>query len=279
VIYQFYDGVTAPPTSGNNGTANCVVGQIWKPGYNGNINALLFYKGASDTGTHTAFVFRESDQALLGSQAFTGETASGWQTCTFSSPIAVLANTNYRIAVSHVTGNWPYMTGGATAYPNMGSVMSVLNGCYALSSQTAYPNNTSGDSYLIDVQFDGPVITPQVRVSQAAIEPWYAPPGPAVRVSQAMLEAMVLNTPIVRTSQVFAEVWMPSGFFVVASQLLAEVWSTDLGFLAVSQVTDEVWSTDVASVAVSQVVAEAWLRISPFPPPAVRRYQEMQHST
>ena len=61
---------------------------------NGFITAIRFYKGALNTGTHTAHLWSSSG-VLLAEAAFSSETASGWQQATLSPPVAVTSNTTY----------------------------------------------------------------------------------------------------------------------------------------------------------------------------------------
>jgi Domain of unknown function (DUF4082) len=65
----------------------------------GNIIGMLFYKGPQNTGTHTAELWNAAG-TMLASATFANETASGWQTVTFASPVAIAANTTY-VATLH----------------------------------------------------------------------------------------------------------------------------------------------------------------------------------
>jgi len=60
----------------------------------GQITGIRFYKIAANTGVHTGSLWT-SDGRLLATGAFTNETASGWQTLKFASPVAISANTTY----------------------------------------------------------------------------------------------------------------------------------------------------------------------------------------
>ena len=55
---------------------------------------MRFYKAAANTGTHVGSLWTAGGQRLAQA-TFTGETASGWQTVTFSSPVEVQPNTTY----------------------------------------------------------------------------------------------------------------------------------------------------------------------------------------
>ena len=60
----------------------------------GFITGIRFYKSAANTGTHIGNLWTSSG-TLLASAVFTNESASGWQQVSFSSPVAISANTTY----------------------------------------------------------------------------------------------------------------------------------------------------------------------------------------
>ena len=62
---------------------------------NGVVTGVRFYKAAANTGAHVGSLWSSSG-TLLASGTFTNETASGWQTLTFSSPVTVTAGTHLR---------------------------------------------------------------------------------------------------------------------------------------------------------------------------------------
>ncbi len=68
----------------------------------GLVSGVLFYKQNGTTGTNVAHLW-SSTGTLLASATFTNETSSGWQEVSFSSPVAILANTIY--TVSYDTGS------------------------------------------------------------------------------------------------------------------------------------------------------------------------------
>jgi hypothetical protein len=67
----------------------------------GMITGIRFYKVAGDAGPHTGSLW-SSNGSLLATGTFTNETPSGWQQLTFSTPVAISANTTY-IASYHTT--------------------------------------------------------------------------------------------------------------------------------------------------------------------------------
>ncbi|MET0533986.1 MAG: DUF4082 domain-containing protein, partial [Steroidobacter sp.] len=60
----------------------------------GRIKGIRFYKGSSNTGTHTATLWNAAG-APLATATFTSETESGWQEVVFAEPVDIAANTTY----------------------------------------------------------------------------------------------------------------------------------------------------------------------------------------
>jgi hypothetical protein len=144
----------------------------------GTISGLRFYKASTNTGTHVGSLWTAGGQ-LLAQATFTGETASGWQTVTFSSPVQVQPNTTY-VASYHApnghysaTANYFYRTpapgpnGGADidspplhGIQNAGTVQ---NGVYSYSSASVMPSNSFGaTNYWVDVMFTPEALPGQV---------------------------------------------------------------------------------------------------------------------
>ncbi|HCL83519.1 MAG TPA: hypothetical protein DIC22_06055, partial [Chitinophagaceae bacterium] len=137
------------------------------PGY---ITGIRFYKTAGYTGIHTGELFLPTSTTtgtLLNSADFTGETASGWQTVTFSAPVPILANTTYVAAYYNATGIYvsdnSATAGGtslATAITNnnltaLADGTDGANGVYTYSGgKSAFPSATYNSSnYWVDPVF------------------------------------------------------------------------------------------------------------------------------
>ena len=122
-----------------------------------NVTAIRFWKDATDTGSHTGALYRTSDQALLGSVVFTGETASGWQRAAFPNPIPIAQGTTYRTSVSR-TAAIAYKT----SYTPPASGPLTPGSDYYINSTTvpSFPNTFAGGSNgLTDVEVDQPSCT------------------------------------------------------------------------------------------------------------------------
>jgi hypothetical protein len=135
------------------------LGVQFRANTDGYITGLRFYKGAANTGTHVGRLWTSSG-TLLTSATFVNETASGWQTVSFASPVAVTANTTYvasyqapvgRFAVNRGYFNTAYSNGPLSAPATTG--VTPGNGVYVYPS--GFPNQSfDASNYWVDVIFD-----------------------------------------------------------------------------------------------------------------------------
>ncbi|WP_424629793.1 DUF4082 domain-containing protein [Bradyrhizobium sp. SYSU BS000235] len=128
----------------------------------GTISGVRFYKAAGETGTHTGSLW-SSNGTLLANATFVNETASGWQTVTFSSPVSITAGTSYIVSY-HSNGRYAADSDYfSTAHVN-GALTAPAsnNGLYTYGTGNALPASTySGSNYWVDVLFDPTVVTDQ----------------------------------------------------------------------------------------------------------------------
>src|SRR5438874_2243462 len=96
---------SAAPVTANGGDVNSVeVGVKFRADTDGFITGVRFYKMAVNTSSHVGSLWTRAG-TLLASATFTAESASGWQQVTFSSPVAITANTTY-VASYHTNGHY-----------------------------------------------------------------------------------------------------------------------------------------------------------------------------
>jgi hypothetical protein len=152
-------GNATPATASAADTDAVELGVKFRTAVNGFITGLRFYKGAQNTGTHIGHLW-SSTGSLLGSVTFTGETASGWQQASFSSPIAVTANTIYVASYYAPNGHYAYNggffggSGGVTSGPltALGTGAS-SNGVFRYGA-SGFPSQTyNAANYWVDVVF------------------------------------------------------------------------------------------------------------------------------
>jgi hypothetical protein len=146
----FGDG--RPAIAAQNDTNAVEVGVRFKPSQNGTVTGVRFYKGSANTGTHVGNLWSSSG-TRLASATFTRETASGWQSVTFPTPVNVTAGTTYTASYHAPTGRYSaterFFNGGAFAEGPLTATGSVYR--YGTSG---HPTSTyGGNNYWVDVNF------------------------------------------------------------------------------------------------------------------------------
>jgi hypothetical protein len=122
----------------------------------GAITGLRYYKSAQDTGAHVGSLWSSTGQ-LLTSATFSNETASGWQTVTFSQPITITAGTTY-VASYHSNGFYAATPNYFTSDHSSGALTapSGANGVYAYGSGSLFPSASyNSTNYWVDVLYQG----------------------------------------------------------------------------------------------------------------------------
>ena len=128
-----------------------------QPGY---ITGVRFYKAAANTGTHVGDLWSASGTELAQA-TFTGETASGWQLVSFSTPVAVSVGTTYVVSYTDPNGHYS-ATSGTFSSANVNSpplyglaTTTTPDGLYSMGSSPAFPTLTyQGDNYWVDPVFN-----------------------------------------------------------------------------------------------------------------------------
>jgi hypothetical protein len=151
------------------------------PAVDGTITGIRYYKQGSMSGTHVGRLWNNGSGPEIKSATFQSETASGWQSVTFDTPVTVTAGTTYVASVSFMDGRYiastNYFTSNVTNGPLTApsSASSGGNGVFN-GSAGSYPNNTSNSAnYWVDVSFyasDPPVVSSVTPTDAATnIEP------------------------------------------------------------------------------------------------------------
>ena len=162
----------APTQSYNGGPVE--LGVRFRADSSGTIQGVKFYKAAGDASTHTGSLWTNNGQ-LLATGTFANETASGWQTLTFSSPVAITANTTY-VASYHTGGafyyTWYTFQNQGVDNPPLHALKDGVdggNGLYLYGAGGVMPTNTYASSnYWVDVLFvPGPQQPPVATTIQA----------------------------------------------------------------------------------------------------------------
>lgn len=170
-------GSLVPPTPDSGDTSANELGLTFTPNINGFISGVRFYKSAANTGTHVGTLWSSSG-VRLATVSFAGETATGWQTASFSSAVAVTAGTSYVVSYSAPSGHysatshyWGYRgnsTGPLTIAGGFGAAPAGLYGTLG-----SFPTGTGlasdpwyGSNYFVDAVFTTVDNSPLVATSQ-----------------------------------------------------------------------------------------------------------------
>jgi hypothetical protein len=149
----------SPQSASLNDGQTIEVGVKFRSSQSGTVTGIRFYKGTSNTGTHTGNLWT-SGGTKLASALFINETAIGWQEVRFTTPVAITANTTY--VASYFSSGGGYATTNnfftSTGVTNgiltaLQSGVSGANGVYKYGA-TGFPNQSFNSSnYWVDVLF------------------------------------------------------------------------------------------------------------------------------
>jgi hypothetical protein len=124
----------------------------------GTVSGLRFYKAAANVGPHVGTLWSAAG-TRLAEATFTNESASGWQSVTFSSPVAVTANTTYVASYFAPSGRYSVTSHGLDnalhhAPLHAPGTTTSANGVYAYGSAVTFPTAAyNGSNYYVDVLY------------------------------------------------------------------------------------------------------------------------------
>ncbi|MEI6748394.1 MAG: DUF4082 domain-containing protein, partial [Bacteroidota bacterium] len=154
-----WPGTSTPSTQATSDPNATEVGVKFKSAVDGYIKGIRFYKGLTNTGTHSGSLWAENG-TQLATALFTNETASGWQQVLFSAPVAIAANTTYVASyfttVGHYSKSSNYFFSSHSNGSNLRAPAATEvsgNGVYLYGF--GFPSNASpqSDNYWVDVIF------------------------------------------------------------------------------------------------------------------------------
>ena len=123
----------------------------------GTITGVRFWKATQNNGSHIGMLYSATG-SLLAQATFSGETASGWQTVSFSTPVTIQANTTYIAAFFTTSGysyDWYYFSKSADNPPlhALANGVDGTNGLYGYGAAPQFPTAATGANYWVDVVF------------------------------------------------------------------------------------------------------------------------------
>ncbi len=153
---SLFSSSATPAATNTNDTNPVELGVKFQASTAGTISAIKFYKGTQDTGTHTGTLWSSSGQ-VLATATFTGESASGWQTATFSSPVTLTPGATYTASYHTNAGRYSTTANGFSSAVTNGPLTAPAagNGVYAYGGSSLFPTNTyQSTNYWVDVVFN-----------------------------------------------------------------------------------------------------------------------------
>ena len=153
---SLFSSSATPAATNTNDTSPVELGVKFQASSAGTVSAIKFYKGTQDTGTHTGTLWSSTGQALA-TATFTGESASGWQTATFSNPVTLTPGATYTASYHTNAGRYSTTANGFSSAVTNGPLTapSSGNGVYAYGSSSLFPTNTyQNTNYWVDVVFN-----------------------------------------------------------------------------------------------------------------------------
>ncbi|MFI2487801.1 DUF4082 domain-containing protein [Promicromonospora kroppenstedtii] len=115
----FGDG--PPPNGAADDSSAVELGLRFTAADDGYVSGVRFYKAAGNTGVHEGTLWSAAGAQLARVQ-FGGESATGWQTASFTTPVPVLAGQKYVVSYTapngrYVSTPWAFQTHGRSAGP------------------------------------------------------------------------------------------------------------------------------------------------------------------
>ncbi|MFC5757550.1 N,N-dimethylformamidase beta subunit family domain-containing protein, partial [Rhizobium sp. GCM10022189] len=151
-------GAATPAVVNTDDTSPVELGVRFQTSVAGTVTGIRFYKGSQDTGTHTGSLW-SSTGTRIATLTFTNETASGWQTAYFSSPVSLTPGQTYTASYHTDSGHYSttanYFVSNVTSGPLTAPANG--NGVYAYGSASLFPTSTfESTNYWVDVMFTTP---------------------------------------------------------------------------------------------------------------------------
>ncbi|PZG16324.1 hypothetical protein C1I95_17935 [Micromonospora craterilacus] len=154
-------GQRVPKTPAVDEASAVELGVRFTPQTDGYVTGVRFYKGTGNTGTHLGRLWTNSGE-LLANGTFTGETATGWQTLTFATPVPVTEGQSYVASYFAPSGkyaadNWVFTrdwTSGPLTAARSAAGAGNGNGLFRYGGSGGFPNESYGAAnYYVDVTF------------------------------------------------------------------------------------------------------------------------------
>ncbi|WP_203898140.1 DUF4082 domain-containing protein [Virgisporangium aliadipatigenens] len=174
VVKMFADDAV-PATAEANDSSSVTLGMKWSPTENGTVIGVRFYKGGTGNGgVHTGSLWNSDGTQRLATATFAAESASGWQTVYFDSPVTVTAGQTYVATyfapIGRYSVNGNYFTSTQVNGPL--TATSVNNGVYLYGSDGFPTASWNRSNYWVDPLFVADPPPPPPTFPAGAVTVW-----------------------------------------------------------------------------------------------------------
>lgn len=175
---QIWPDSATPTVPSATDTGSVELGVKFRADVQGTVSGVRFYKGPLNVGTHTGSLWTATG-TLLASVTFTGESSTGWQTASFSTPVDIAADTTYIVSYRAPAGGYAYTSGGLSSAVDSGPLHTLAaGGVYTYGSGA--PLTASSTNYWVDLVFTATDAAPAVTATQPSAGATNVPVGDAV---------------------------------------------------------------------------------------------------
>ena len=168
-----WPATAVPQVAADSDTGSVNLGVKFTSDVDGYIAGIRFYKGVGNGGRHVGSLWSSSGE-LLARATFAGETKKGWQSVTFTQPVAITSGASYTASYLAPKGRYAVDQGYFRSEFASGHLLA-LAGVYRYGTTSAFPSSEwEASNYWVDVSFN------VQQVDTAATLTWTAPSDPAV---------------------------------------------------------------------------------------------------
>lgn len=144
----------SPPAGTTLDNAPNELGTVFQSSASGTISGIRFYKPANDASSHAVTLWNSAGTPIATATT-NNETATGWQTASFSSPVSITANTTYTASYFTPTGSYAYTYDYFTSPYTNGVLQAPASAGVYKSGSAGFPNSSYRNSnYWVDVIFN-----------------------------------------------------------------------------------------------------------------------------
>lgn len=148
-------GSLLPQVAANSDFLSVELGTAFTVSQAGNVTGIRFYKGAGNTGTHVGSLWNSAG-TRLAQVTFTNETATGWQTATLATPVALATGQTYVVSYRAPNGRYSSTQGffNQTWTSGVFTAAGPNNGRYRYGSGGVMPTSSwNATNYFVDVVY------------------------------------------------------------------------------------------------------------------------------